>query len=106
MEQRRSGSPVAMKWWLIACVLGCALLFAGPAAAQTPTPEPARTGFAGGSDEATGYVGHEDEVFRILNDYWDGVFAEAGLTYMPPEVVQVTTSMSGPCGQMRPDDDN
>jgi predicted metalloprotease len=87
-------------------VLGCALLMPMLGAAQTPSPEPARTGFAGGSDESSGYVGHEDEVFRILNDYWDGVFAEAGLTYQAPEVVQVTEPIIGACSPMRPDEDN
>jgi predicted metalloprotease len=90
----------------IAIALGCALLLPTLGAAQTPTPEPARTSFAGGSGEGSGYVGHEDEVFRILNDYWDGVLAESGLTYEEPEVVQVTAPTSGACGPMRPEEEN
>lgn len=88
------------------CALGCALLLPLPGAAQTPTPDPGRTGFAGGSPQSTGYVGHEDEVFNILNEYWADVFAGAGLTYDAPDVVQVTAPMSGGCGPMSPDEEN
>jgi predicted metalloprotease len=76
------------------------------ALAQTSTPNSESSSFAGGSDAGTGYVGNEDEVFRILNDYWNGVFAEAGLTYMAPEVVQVTSPTMGACGPMRPEEEN
>lgn len=107
-QQCEHHSWTAMWGRALIVTLGVVLLLPGVVAAQTPTPrpEPPRTGFAGNRSEGAGYVGHEDEVFQILNDYWGEVFANAGLTYKAPAVVQVTTPMTGPCGMMFPDDDN
>ncbi len=94
--------------WAMATLIATSVVLVLPmlVTAQTPTPEPGRTGFAGSSTESAGYVGHEDEVFQILNDYWAGVFAGAGLTYEAPNVVQVTAPTYGACGPMRPEEEN
>ncbi|MEZ4564781.1 MAG: neutral zinc metallopeptidase [Thermomicrobiales bacterium] len=94
--------------WVTAMVIAASsvLLLPSPGVTQTPTPAPGRSGFAGSSEAGTGYVGHEDEVFSILNDYWAGVFAASGLIYTAPNVVQVTAPTYGACGPMRPEEEN
>lgn len=92
---------------LAALLLLLLLLAPGLARAQAPaaSPPPPRLGFAG-SGEVAGYVGHEDDVFRLLDDYWGGVFDRGGRVYQPPDVVQVLTPLYGPCGVMRPYEEN
>lgn len=73
--------------------------------AQTPTPTPVSFGF-NGSTSRIGYAGNEDLVIRKLNEFWTNEFSVRGKTYTPPTVVQVTSTLSTPCGPAYADEEN